>query len=104
MPITNPLSRLGIAAAVVAAAMGVGACSTQHTTYTADGRRGYMITCDGYLNSYSTCLVKAGRACRGQGYDIIRGGEDERSVLVACRVPPVPAMTQAAPVAMDAAH
>jgi hypothetical protein len=62
-------------------------CSTQHTTYTADGRRGYMISCDGYLNSYSSCLVKAGRACGGQGYDIIRGGEDERSMLVACKLP-----------------
>lgn len=62
-------------------------CSTQHTTYTADGRRGYMISCDGYLNSYSSCLVKAGRACGGQGYDVIRGGEDERSMLVACKLP-----------------
>ena len=66
-------------------ALGMVGCSTQHTTYTPDGRRGYMISCDGYLNSYSSCLVKAGRACGGQGYDIIRGGEDERSLLVACK-------------------
>ena len=65
----------------------IAGCSTQHTTYTPDGRRGYMISCDGYLNSYSSCLVKAGRACGGQGYDIIRGGEDERSLLVACKLP-----------------
>jgi hypothetical protein len=67
--------------------LGMVGCSTQHTTYTPDGRRGYMISCDGYLNSYSSCLVKAGRACGGQGYDIIRGGEDERSLLVACKLP-----------------
>jgi hypothetical protein len=83
----NPTIRLTRATAIGFVFVAMAGCSTQHTTYTADGRRGYMISCDGYLNSYSSCLVKAGRACGGQGYDIIRGGEDERSMLVACKLP-----------------
>jgi len=64
------------------------ACTnTQHATYTPDGRRGFVITCEGYLNSYSSCLVKAGRACGASGYDIVRGGEDERDMLIACKAP-----------------
>ena len=64
------------------------ACTnTQHATYTPDGRRGFVMTCEGYLNSYSSCLVKAGRACGSSGYDIVRGGEDERDMLIACKAP-----------------
>ena len=70
---------------VAAIAMSTTGCSSQHATYTADGRRGYVITCDGYLNSFSSCLVKAGRACGGRGYDTLRGGEDDRSLLIACK-------------------
>jgi len=69
------------------AAVPLAACSTQHATYAPDGRKAYVITCDGYLNSYSSCIVKAGRACGGKGYDVIRGGEDERSLLIACKTP-----------------
>jgi hypothetical protein len=63
------------------------ACSSQHSTYTPDGRRGFVINCDGYLNSYSSCLVKAGRACGNNGYDIVHGGADDRSLLIACKLP-----------------
>jgi hypothetical protein len=75
--------------ATISAAMSLvlGACSAQHATYAPDGRRAYVINCDGYLNSYSSCLVKAGRACGGKGYDVVRGGEDERSLMVACKAP-----------------
>jgi hypothetical protein len=63
------------------------ACSTQHTTYAPDGRQAYAIDCDGYLNSFASCLVKAGRACASRGYDTISGGEDERRLLIACKAP-----------------
>ncbi len=63
------------------------ACSSQHATYAPDGRRGYVITCGGYLNGFSSCLVKAGRACGNNGYETLKGGEDERSMLIACKVP-----------------
>ena len=78
-------SRLLPTLLVAAIAMSTTGCSSQHATYTADGRRGYVITCDGYLNSFSSCLVKAGRACGGRGYDTLRGGEDDRSLLIACK-------------------
>jgi hypothetical protein len=84
MPTTSrPLARPLIALLV----MTVAGCSTQHATYTPDGRRGYIINCDGFLNSFSSCLIKAGRACGNKGYDTLSGGEDDRSLLIACKVP-----------------
>ncbi len=84
MPTTSrSLARLLLSCLVL---MG-SACSTQHATYVPDGRRGYLIDCEGFLSSYATCLVKAGRACGSQGYDTIHGGADDRSLLIACKVP-----------------
>ena len=73
--------RLYVASLVLA----ITACSTQHPTFTSDGRSGYVVTCHGYLNSFSSCLVEAGKLCGGRGYDVIRGGEDDRSMLIACK-------------------
>jgi hypothetical protein len=67
----------------------VAGCGTPHATYAPDGRRSFVITCNGFLNSYSTCLVKAGRACGNNGYDTLKGGDDDRSLFIACKVPPV---------------
>jgi hypothetical protein len=80
-------TRRALPTLLAAAPLALAACSAQHATYAPDGRKAYVITCDGYLNSYSSCLVKAGRACGGRGYDVVRGGEDERSLLIACKVP-----------------
>ncbi|HEY2676595.1 MAG TPA: hypothetical protein VGI65_06465 [Steroidobacteraceae bacterium] len=63
------------------------ACSTVHQTYVPDGRRGYVITCGGFLNSNASCLVKAGRACGSAGYEALKGNEDDREMLIACKVP-----------------
>jgi hypothetical protein len=60
-------------------------CSGQHATYAPDGRRGFAITCSGFLNTWSSCLVKAGRACGSRGYEQIQGSEDDRSMLIACK-------------------
>jgi hypothetical protein len=65
----------------------IAACSSQHATYVADGRRGYVITCGGILNNYGNCLVQAGRACGRGGYEIVEGGPDDRNLLVACKAP-----------------
>jgi hypothetical protein len=72
---------------LLAAAIGLTltACSNLHSTYVPDGRRGFAITCGGVLSSASSCLVKAGRACGGLGYDTIKGNEDDRSMLIACK-------------------
>ncbi len=77
----NLLARAFVTAIVLMAA----SCSSQRGTYTPDGRRGFEITCSGFLNSWSSCLVKAGRACASRGYDQLAGGEDERSMLIACK-------------------
>ena len=73
--------------AVVCLALACGACQSQHATYAPDGRRGYVITCGGFLNSYASCLVKAGRACGSNGYETLKGNEDDREILIACKPP-----------------
>jgi len=72
-------------------ALSLTACSSVHATYVPDGRRGYVVTCSGFLDGWSSCLVKAGRACGNRGYDTLKGGEDDRSIMVACKLPGTPA-------------
>lgn len=74
--------------AVACLALACAACQTQHATYAPDGRRGYVITCGGFLNSYASCLVKAGRACGSHGYETLKGNEDDREMLIACKTAP----------------
>ncbi len=74
---------------LIALGLTVAACSTQRQTYVPDGRRGYVITCGGLLAKESSCLVKAGRACGNRGYDVIKGNEEDGSLLIACKVPPI---------------
>jgi hypothetical protein len=73
--------------AIASIAMSLGACGSLHSTYVPDGRRGFVITCGGFLNSWSSCLVKAGRACGSSGYDIVKGNEEDRAMLIACKLP-----------------
>ena len=73
--------------ALVGVALALNGCGTQRATYAPDGRRAYVITCDGYLSSSSSCLVKAGRACGGRGYDTVKGNEEDRALLIACKAP-----------------
>jgi hypothetical protein len=80
-----PIARLTTASILIAL---VG-CSGTHSTYAPDGRRGFVVTCGGFLNSGSTCLVKAGRACGNHGYDLINGSEEDRNMMIACKVPNV---------------
>jgi hypothetical protein len=83
----QPLVRLSS----VFIALSLAACSSVHSTYVADGRRGFVVTCGGFLNSWSSCLVKAGRACGNRGYETIKGSEEDRSMMIACKVPDVAA-------------
>ena len=75
---------------LVLLALAAAGCSSQRQTYVPDGRRGYVINCGGLLSKASSCLVKAGRACGNRGYDVIKGTEEDGSVLIACKVPPIP--------------
>jgi hypothetical protein len=63
----------------------ISACSSQHATYAPDGHKGFVVTCGGFLNSYASCLVKAGRACGSRGYETLKGGEDDRELLIECK-------------------
>jgi hypothetical protein len=76
-----------IAAAISINAMVMMGCASTHATYAPDGRRGFAVECGGFLSSWSACLVKAGRACGNRGYDTIKGSEEDRNLLVACRLP-----------------
>jgi hypothetical protein len=67
----------------------ISGCSSQHATYVPDGRRGFVINCGGLLDGWSSCLVKAGRACGSHGYETIKGNEEDRTILIACAVPGV---------------
>jgi hypothetical protein len=80
-------SRLHQRVLIALIALAGAACSSQHATYAPDGRRGYVVTCGGFLNSFASCLVKAGRACGNNGYDTLKGSEDDRSILIACKAP-----------------
>jgi hypothetical protein len=82
--INKPLARLLVALIVLTA----GGCVTPKATYAPDGRKGYVVTCGGFLDNYSSCLVAAGRACGARGYDTVRGGPDDREMLIACKTPP----------------
>ena len=64
-------------------------CGSQHATYVPDGRRGFVVTCGGLLSNWSSCLVKAGRACGSHGYETIKGNEEDRTILIACQAPRV---------------
>jgi hypothetical protein len=75
----------------------IAGCSSQHATYVPDGRRGFVINCGGLLDSWSSCLVKAGRACGSHGYETIKGTEEDRTILIACVVPGVGGTPPASP-------
>ncbi len=60
-------------------------CASLRTTYLANGDKGYAISCRGFLNTWDSCLVKAGRICGARGYDTIEGDRYDRSLLIGCR-------------------
>jgi hypothetical protein len=62
-------------------------CASLRTTYLADGSRGYAISCRGFLNTWDSCLVKAGRICGARGYETIEGDKYDRSLLIGCKAP-----------------
>jgi hypothetical protein len=82
--------RTQIALVVLSMAGALAGCNSVHSTYVPDGRRGFVVSCGGVLNGWSSCLVQAGRACGNHGYDVIKGSEEDRSMLIACKVPPIP--------------
>lgn len=77
-------ARVGIC---VLAGVSLVSCASLRKTYLADGNRGYAISCRGFLNSWDSCLVKAGRICGARGYETIEGDKYDRRLLIGCRGP-----------------
>lgn len=52
-----------------------------------DGKTAYQIDCSGYQNSFTDCMVKAGKICKARDYDIIERQEKQhiRTILMHCK-------------------
>jgi hypothetical protein len=76
------------AAAVICALASVTVVSCANTsrpTYLPDGSRGYAVACRGILNTWDSCLVKAGRICGARGYNTINEDQYDRTLLFGCK-------------------
>jgi len=75
------------AAAVICALTSITliSCAGQRTTYLADGSKGYAVHCRGLLNTWDSCLVKAGRICGTRGYNTITEDQYDRTLLFGCK-------------------
>jgi hypothetical protein len=60
-------------------------CASERTTYLADGSRGYAVHCRGFLNTWDSCLVQAGRICGTRGYNAITEDQYDRTLLFGCK-------------------
>lgn len=78
------LSRTAVCALALST---LAACGSMRTTYLANGVRGYSISCRGFLNTWNSCLVQAGRTCGPLGYDTITEDQYDRTLLIGCKRP-----------------
>jgi len=69
------------------ASLALVSCVNLRTTYLADGSKGYAVSCKGFLSSWESCLVKAGRICGPRGYDTVEGDRYDRTMLIGCKSP-----------------
>jgi hypothetical protein len=60
-------------------------CVDRHVTYLPDGRQGRLITCGRLWQSWSNCLMKAGRLCKAHGYAVDYEDEVQRELIVTCK-------------------
>lgn len=65
--------------------LGLVSCTHVHMANVEDGRQGYYISCKGWSNSWTSCLVKAGRVCGVRGFEKLHDDEYDRTLVVACR-------------------
>lgn len=83
MRVTWHWRKLGVLLA--AASLAAASCVSHRATFLPDGQMAYAISCKGFLDSWQSCLVKAGRICGTRGYEAIRSEEYDREMLIACR-------------------
>lgn len=77
---------------MVAIGAALAGCTIHRITYMPDGRAGYGVTCDRFYESWSDCMVKAGRLCGRRGYTTYYSDEVNRELIVGCKA--VPALQQ----------
>jgi hypothetical protein len=55
----------------------LGGCALASETYTADGRKGYSISCSGSALNWGMCYEKAGEICEDRGYVVLEKSGDK---------------------------
>lgn len=58
-------------------------CATSSPTYAPDGSRAHSINCSGAALNWGMCYEKAGQLCKEKGYEVVAGGTDSNSTLIA---------------------
>ena len=69
---------------VVVLALAACGCTASKKIYRPDGSEGYLIDCSG--QPFSSCLEKAGQACKERGY-IVLGQENEKYAQASSKGP-----------------
>lgn len=94
---------------IVFASLTLGACASVHESYSQDGRKAYTLNCSGAARGWDKCFSAAGDLCKESGFDVLDrtsesgsvvaggfsgnsgsfggGHTQERSMVVACKVP-----------------
>ena len=67
------------------AVLAAGCATGLRTTYLPNGQKGYSISCKGWLNSWDSCMVRAGQICGAHGYDPLNSDEFDRTLLIGCK-------------------
>ncbi|KAF0843441.1 hypothetical protein FNL37_0867 [Methylovorus glucosotrophus] len=58
-------------------------CATSSPTYAPDGSKAFSLDCSGAARNWGMCYEKAGQLCKEKGYEIVAGGSDSNSTVVA---------------------
>ena len=58
-------------------------CASSSPTYAPDGSKAYSLDCSGSARTWGMCYEKAGELCKEKGYEVVAGGSDKSSQLIA---------------------
>lgn len=58
-------------------------CASSSPTYAPDGSHAFSLDCSGTVRNWGMCYEKAGELCKERGYEVVAGGSDSSSTLVA---------------------